>query len=151
VDERRKRHFQYIAIDHAQLDSDVIRAFKSTYEINAQPDLQEVVSDEVAFYAHVIVKLGFKMKLWDKVGSLPYQEKPNVLFRRSWDFGKPEIRVSEKWCVWRINEKFQNVGKLEGDLQKAEIGIVFSPPSIVDRMRTGAGPCDFVYPGHPGY
>ena len=151
LDEKSRRYFQCVAIDHTQLDSDVIRVFKSTYQIDAQPDLHEIVSGEIAFYTHVIVKLGIKMKLWEKVGSVPYQEKANVLFRHSWDFGKPGIKVSERWCVWRINEDFRNVGKLEGDFQKAEIGIVFAPPDIVERMRTGAGPSDFVDPGYPGY
>jgi len=141
-----KKYFQYIANDRTQLDSDVIRTFKKAYPIDGAPDFREIVSGEVDFYAHVIIKLGVKMGLWKKVGSVPYHDAPRVVFRHSWDWGKPGIKVSQRWSVWKINEDFQNVGKLEGELQKAEIGIVFSPPSIVDRMRTG-----LAAPGYPRY
>jgi len=151
LDASTKRYFQYIANDQTQLDSDVIRAFKLAHQINAKPDLSDVVSGEVAFYAHLIIKLGIKMGLWEKVGSVPYDEEPNVLFKHSWDWGKPGIQISHSWSVWRINGDFQKVGKLEGDFRNAEIGIVFSPPSIVDRMRRALAAQDYVYEGYPAY
>jgi hypothetical protein len=107
--------------------------------------LGKVVKDEVVFYAHVVIKWGIEMELWEKVGNQPYSDKLDVLFRASKDYGK-QIKVSNNWRVWRVNEKFQSVGKLEGDFRRAEIGIVVSPPDVVQRMRTGE--YDFVYPGY---
>lgn len=140
-----KKYFQYIANDLTQLNSDVVRAFKKTYSSDDTPDPHEVVSDEVDFYAHVVTKWGVEMNLWKKVGNVPYGGRVDVLFRDSKDYGK-KVKTSYNWRVWRINEKFQPVGELEGDYQKAEIGIVVAPPDLVNRMRTGE--YDFVYPGY---
>lgn len=83
------------------------------------------------------------MALWEKAGKAPVIGEVRVLFRDTNDYGNPEISVSQNWHVWRINEEFRRVGKLEGDNQKAEIGLVIAPDSIVHRMRTGE--YDFSY------
>jgi hypothetical protein len=145
LDSGSKKYFQYIANDLTQLNSEVIRAFKKTYPINACPELIQVVSDDVDFYAHVVVKWGIKMSLWEKVGNAAYSEKPNVVFRDSKDYGK-KVKTSHNWRVWKTNEKFQAVGELVGEHRKAEIGIVVAPADVVHRMRTGE--YDFVYPGY---
>lgn len=145
LDNGSKKYFQYINNDTTQLNGDVIRAFKNAYPIDAAADLREVVMHEVDFYAHVVVKWGLEMKLWEGVGNVPFSGKIDVLFRDSKDYGK-HLKISHNWRVWKINEKFQHVGKLEGDYQKAEIGVVVSPPDIVKRMRTGE--YGFVYPGY---
>jgi hypothetical protein len=120
-----------------QLNSDVIRAFKKAYRIDSKPELQEVVSDEVDFHAHVVIKWDIKNKLWEKVGNATCPQKLDLLFRDTNDVGSKFIKISNNWYVWRINEDFQHVGRLEGDRQKAEIGVVVRPRDIVDRMRTG--------------
>lgn len=58
IDNYNKKYFQLIAYDLTQLNSDVIRAFKKTYPIDANPDLREIVNEEVGFYSHCITKLG---------------------------------------------------------------------------------------------
>lgn len=146
LDQNTKKYFQYVANDFTQLNSDVIRAFRKPYPVNASSDLADVVRDEVEFYAHSMVNLGVKMGFWEKVGRASDVGKVGVLFRRSDDYGNPEVKISHKWYVWRINEEFVHVGKLEGENQKAEIGIVINPQWIVHRMRTGT--YDFVYPGY---
>lgn len=149
IDDRSKKYFQYIVSDLTQLNSDVIRAFKKLYPINANPDLSEIVNGEVDFYAHCVTKLGVKMGFWEKVGNVTDVGKiDHILFRDTNDAGsKPgeQVKVSNKWYVWHINDNdFTRVGKLEGENRKAEIGIVISPDSIVHRMQTGK--YDFVYP-----
>jgi hypothetical protein len=124
----------------------VIRAFKKAYPIDSKPDLQEVVADEVDFHAHVVIKWGIKNKLWEKVGNAACPQTLDLLFRDTNDVGNRFIKISNNWYVWRISEDFQHVGRLEGDRQKAEIGVVVRPRDIVDRMRTGE--YDFVYPGY---
>jgi hypothetical protein len=144
LDDNRKKYFQYVANDLTQLNSDVIRAFKKTYSINASPDLSEVVTDEVDFYAHCITKWGIQLGFWERVGNIPNVGKVEVVFRSSEDSGTPEVKVSNNWWVWKINEEQKRVGKLRGENQKAEIGAVIPPDSIVHRMQTGK--YDFVYP-----
>jgi len=146
LDGGSKKYFQYVANDLTQLNSSVIRAFKSTYPIDSSPDLLQVVAGDVDFYAHVVLKWGIKMKLWERVGNLSFTDKLDVLFRASNDYGNPSIKTSHNWRVWKIGEDDQRVGKLGGEYLKAEIGVVVDPPSVVHRLRTGE--YSFVYPGY---
>jgi len=147
LDDNNKKYIQYVTNDLTQLNSDVIRAFKKVYPINTTPDLSEVVKDEVEFYAHTVTKWGIKSGVWEKVGNIADIGKVEILFRDTNDYGsKPgeQVKVSDKWYVWKINEKFKQVGKLEGEYQKAEIGVVIPAVHIVHRLQTGE--YDFVYP-----
>ncbi|MGJ1323031.1 hypothetical protein ACR780_10090 [Sphingobacterium faecium] len=149
IDESNKKYFQYVASDLTQLNSDVIRAFNKVYPINANPDLSEIVSGEVEFYAHCVTKLGLKMGYWEYVENISNTGSlENILFRDTNDYGsKPgdQIKLSNNWYVWKINDKdFTRVGKLLGNNRNAEIGIVISPDSIVNRMITGE--YNFIYP-----
>lgn len=147
--DNNKKYFQYIVSDLTQLNSDVIRAFKKVYPINAHPDLSEIVNGEVEFYAHCVTKLGLKMGYWESVGNISDVGKTDhILFRDTNDAGSipgEQIKISHKWYVWKINDNdFMRVGKLVGENRKAEIGSVIPPDSIVHRMQTGK--YDFVYP-----
>ncbi len=149
IDDYSKKYFQLIAFDLTQLNSDVIRAFKTVYPIDANPSLSEIMNGEVEFYAHCVTKLGLKMNLWEKTGnSNVIGNTDQILFRDTSDYGKwigeEPIRISEKWYVWNINGKFRDIGKLIGENQKAEIGVVINPHSIAHRIKTGK--YDFFYP-----
>jgi hypothetical protein len=142
IDEHCKKYFQLIAYDLTQLNSDVIRAFKKIYPIDANPDLLEIINGEVVFYAHCVTKWGVKMNFWEKVGSIKEVGMLNhILFRGTTDYGRKvgeePIRKSNNWYVWNINEKFRDVGKLTGENRKAEIGVIMDAESIVHRMCTG--------------
>ena len=142
IDENSKKYFQLIAFDLTQLNSDVIRAFKRIYPIDANPDLLEIVTGEVEFYAHCVTKWGVKLGYWEKAGHIKEVGSLNhILFRDTNDcvckIGEEPIKVSHNWYVWKINEEFRDVGKLIDENRKAEIGLVINPESIVHRMRTG--------------
>jgi len=138
IDDRNKRYFQYIISDLSQLNSDVIRAFKKKYPLEKSPDLSEIVTDEIDFYAHCVTKAGIKRGLWEKIGNIPdVGVTDQILFRDSRDYGNPQIKVSNDWWVWKINEPFNSVGKLEGVTKNAYIGIVFNPKSIFDWLKKG--------------
>lgn len=142
IDEKGKKHFQLIAFDLLQLNSDVIRAFRSTYPLNTTPDLTEVVKDEVEFYTHCVTKLGLKMNTWEKEGNIKDVGKlDHIIFRDTNDSGSrpgEQVQVSDKWYIWRIgDEKFTDVGRLEGENRQAEIGLVVNPLGIVHRIKTG--------------
>jgi hypothetical protein len=140
------KYFQYVADDSTQLNSEVIRAFKSTYPIDASADLTDIVAGEIDFYAHVVIAWGIRKHLWEKVGNVPFTGKLTALFRRSSDYGDRSVRTSSNWYVWRVNEEFQPVSKLEADHRKADIGIVVTPEDVIDRRRTGE--YHFSYPGY---
>ena len=143
VSESGIKYFQLIAFDLTQLNSDVIRAFKKVYTLDEHPTLSEIVNGEVEFYAHCITNLGLKLSLWEKVGSIAdVGDTSHILFRYSSDgalkLGEEPVKISYRWRVWHINDKtFTDVGKLEGENRKAEIGLVVSPWDIVDRIKTG--------------
>jgi len=137
-----RKYFQYIADDMTMLNSSVIRAFKEKYSLDSTPDLKKVVNSEVEFYAHTSLRLGVKMGLWEKVGNNPnIGSIDHILFRDSKDYGhglgEEPVKISSRWQVWRINEDFRYVGKLQGENRNAEIGIIKSPDGIVHRIKTG--------------
>lgn len=145
----RKKYFQNVVSDLTQLNSDVIRAFNTVYQIDDNPDLSDIISDEVQFYAHCVTKLGLKMRLWEKVGNVKnVGNTAQILFRGTSDYGvwvgDEPIKVSEKWYVWRVNEPFMDVGKLLGEKRNAEIGVIVNPHDIVERIITGK--YSFFYP-----
>jgi hypothetical protein len=141
-----KKYIQYVADDLTQLNSPVIRAFRDSYPLDASPDLLDVVRGNVDFYAHVVLKWGIQMKLWERAGNVPFTGELAALFRDSDDYGNPAVKVSHHWRVWKAGEDDQYIGKLEGDYRMAEIGVVVNPPSVVTRLRTGK--YDFAYPGY---
>ena len=139
LDDNRTKYFQLVAFDLSQLNSDVIRAFKTVYPLDEKPNLSEIVNGEVEFYAHCGASIGVKLLLWEKVGHVSEIGDTNkILFRDTDDCGngKPYFKSTD-WYVWHINEDFKYVGKLKGENRKAEIGIVVSPYGIVDRIKTG--------------
>lgn len=70
-------------------------------------------------------------------------------FRGTNDYGvwieDEPVRISEKWYVWKINEPFKDVGKLEGENREGEIGVIVNPYDVVERIKTGK--YSFFYPG----
>lgn len=148
--DRGMKYFQLVAFDLTQLNSDIIRAFKKVYPSDASPpDLFEIVDGEVGFYAHCVTKLGLKMKLWEKIGNTTEAGNTvQILFRDTNDYGsvvgeKP-IRVSQKWYVWRINDRnFTRVGKLEGENRHAYIGLVISPLGIIELLKGNKYPVNY--------
>lgn len=151
INEKVKKYFQYIANDSTQLNSSVVRVFSDEYGLDESIDLEKIVQGEVHFYAHCILKVGIKYKIWQKVGnSEKVGDLNKILFRDSNDSGIREneevVKKSEKWYVWRINDKeFTRVGKLVGENRKADLGVVVNPFDIRDKMKLGE--YQFLYPG----
>jgi len=148
IDDKSKKYLQYIVSDLTQLNSDVIRSFKDVYPIESIPDLSEVVKGEVEFYAHCVTKWGVKLGYWEKVGNIvEVGNIDHILFRDSNDYGNPKIKISNDWWIWKINGEQRYVGKLDSKNQKAEIGLVINPESIVHRIRTG----EYDFKTYPDY
>ena len=59
-----KYFFQYITDDKSQLNTNVIRVFKTRYPLDYVPNVDDIVNDEVMFYAHVILKFGINERIW---------------------------------------------------------------------------------------
>jgi hypothetical protein len=144
VDSSAKRFFQYVGRDATQLDSHVVRVFRTVYDASESPSLRLVVADDIDFHAHVLLGLGIKQQAWIKVGHEASPRDVDVLFRDTNDFGNPAVAVSGDWFVWRVNKPAERVGKLGQRYREAEIGVVVPPDSLIHRMRSGR--YDFAYP-----
>lgn len=153
IDDNSKRYFQYITNDLKQLNSDVIRCFKKTYPIDENPNLDEIIKDEIFFYAHCVTKWGVKLGYWEKVGNIANVGTfEHILFRGTSDYGamagNVPVKISNEWYVWRINDTdFTDVGRLNGENRKVEIGMVINPKSIAHRIRYG----EYDFPFYPHY
>lgn len=150
INEHYKKYFQYVINDVTQLNSDVIRAFEDSYPIDSNPDnLSTIINGKVDFYAHCITKLGLKMKLWEKVGNMKEVGNINqIMFRDTNDYGskigEQPVRVSHNWYVWCVNdENFTQVGKLLGENQRANIGIVINPLGIIELLKGNKYPANY--------
>jgi len=137
----KKKYFQFICLDITQLNSEVIRVFEGEYPAEALPDLDTIISAKVEFYSHIFIRLGAKLDLWDKVGNTEVPNSVPVWFRTADDYGRkvgePPIMVSNRWWVWKVGKERKFVGRLPNEYKSAEIGLVFPPDEIIERMKTG--------------
>lgn len=148
VEKDRCKYFQFICTDTSQLNSDVIRAFKTKFPATESPSPNFIVNEPVDFFAHTMIKLGLSLGKWEKVGNASIEGPLDVMFRDTNDVstaqGEARIAVSNQWYVWHPNEPFRRIGLLASEYKHAHIGVVLNPNRIVERMRSGA--FDFVYP-----
>ncbi|MXN91464.1 hypothetical protein GR160_09505 [Flavobacterium sp. Sd200] len=149
INEKEKRYMQLIAYDVLQLNSDVVRCFNHIFPLDNSPTIDEIINDDVLFYAHCATDFGLKLNLWTKESSSENIGSPEkILFRSTKDYGtkvgdKP-IRKSDNWHVWHINSKdFNIVGKLEGENQNSFIGLVFNPHGILELVKGNKYPINY--------
>jgi hypothetical protein len=147
ISDTKKKYFQYIADDLSQLNSYVIRGFKKEYEINDNPSIESIVSDEIIFYAHSFLRTGHKLGFWTKVGTYPYNDKPYIIFRGTNDIvRKPSeelVKISDKWYIWEINGERKKIGKLTEEYKKAFYGIVYNPMDIIELLKGNNNPANY--------
>ena len=147
VDGKFKCFFQYIANDFYQLNSSVIRVFKHRYLMEYELSINEVVKDEVAFYAHTVLRTGIELGAWHKVGKstdLGEEGLAKVMFGCAQDtkvYSPNHIeRVNPltNWYIWHVNKPHVNVGELADKYQDIiEVGSVMPYQQIVNRMKYG--------------
>jgi hypothetical protein len=137
IDSRHKKYIQYIISDFTQLNSDVIRAFKKVYNIDENPDLSEIVKNEVDFYAHCDTKAGIKKHYWENIGNIKdVGRTDNIYFKCEGIYDRYANR-RDGWQVWNINGKFNEVQELKGKYKNAEFGQVFPCIDILVRLQIG--------------
>lgn len=147
LDGGAKAYFQYIANDLSYLNSSVIRAFKTHYPLDSNPTMTQIVSDEVAFYAHTVLRAGIQFGVWYKVGKsseIGETELKKVIFAVASENDVYNLEDMSKkdpltnWYIWHINNNLINVGKLPKKYwNSVEPGVVFPYFEIVNRMKYG--------------
>jgi hypothetical protein len=137
VNDTCKRYLQYIIHDTMQSYSNVIRVFKKVYTIDENPDLSEIVNDEIDFYAHCILETGIELGFWSNIGNIKNTgSMDDIIFRSKKDYSDSSIQ--DDWWIWKINKPFEYVGKLDKINSKADLGLVFHPEKIIERLKTGS-------------
>lgn len=140
LDDRCQRFFQYVAYDTTH-GAEVIRVFKKKYPADYVPDPEEIVKDEVDFYAETwTIPNGVIDGIWYKIGiNKNVGDTKNIMFRYNIGLEFPDIRKSTSWVVWKINKKRVHIGELTEEYRKrADWGLIFSINMIMDRIKTGS-------------
>ena len=140
LDNGNLRFFQYIANDSSNLNSSVIRVFKREYPVEYKFIPDEVVNDEVDFYAHTVLKFGIVDGAWQKVGKCQnVGDTENILFRM---YLKDAANYVDRiWYAWYINKERFTIGKLSEEYrEKSDIGLVLPYTDIVSRIKVGVMP-----------
>ncbi len=146
IENQSKRYFLYIVNDMEMLNSSVIRVFKTHYPMAHKPIYDEVVKDEIEFYAHTVLRTGIVNNAWYKVGksnNIGEDEYMGVLFGISQNcivHSLTDIEwvdPAENWFIGHINEPRVRVGRLTEKYQHVEIDSVMPYIEIINRMRYG--------------
>lgn len=126
----------------------VIRVFKRRYPLDANPKMEDVVNDEVCFYAHSMLRWGVDLGVWNKVGTskeLGLDGLQTVWFGFAQDtYWDNEIRnlipchPSENLLIWQVNQKPIRICRLKEDQHYyIEYGAVMPAICIVERFQYG--------------
>lgn len=135
----KKGYFQYLMIDPAQLNSEVIRVFKKKYNMNESIALNEIIADDVIWYMHTTIPAGIKQGLYYKIGNVELGNFHIPSFRsdRSGVSHYPG-RISDEWYIWRAGDNdARKIGYLSQEYKKLDIGGIFPPSDIIYRMNNG--------------
>ena len=150
IEGKFKCFFQYIAKDMTQLNSSVIRVFKTHYPMEYKPVISDIIKDEIAFYAHTVLYAGIYFNAWYKVGTS--KELGLEGLQKIW-FGYAQRDTTEKidglwtiielnplenWWIWHVNEPFIKIGVLPKEYEDIlERGSVLPYNEIVMRIKSG--------------
>lgn len=134
ISETEKRYMQYVVSDMNCLNSDVIRVFKRRYHKEEDnPNIEEIVTDEILFYKHCDTKHGIRLGLWKLYGNTANVGNVNEIFFRDTD-DHGDI-VSSKWYSWRVNGEYQKIGKLDEITRKIDIGYIYPAQLILYMIK----------------
>lgn len=149
INTKEKRYMQLIAFDLTQLNSDVVRIFEKKYFLQENPDINEIINDNILSYVHCATKFGIKLNIWERIGnSSNIGDISTIIFKDTNDYGHKKdeepIKISNNWHIWHIgDEKFTKVGKLEGENRHAYMGLVINPLGIVEIAKGNKYPSNY--------
>jgi len=138
VDSKHKRFFQYVANDLSQLNSSVIRVFKRKYTIDYTPDMDDIVNDEVDFYAHTVLNVGIRTNTWYKIGTNKnIGDTEHIMFKLYSEGNISHLTKSYNWYIWHINKEHIRIGEMTEEYRHLDLGLVISYDQIAAKIKTG--------------
>lgn len=120
-DNRFKCYFQCIAKETDPFECEVIRVFKTRYAMSYVPVADDVVADEVDFFAHTPVRDGLLYNTWYKIGescAVGADALENVLFgiaqknKLNADGYYESLSPLDNWLIWKVGQKPVEIGRL---------------------------------------
>lgn len=148
IDNEYKCYFQYVGKDTYQLGGALIRVFRKRYPLDANPSMDDITADEVAFYTLTYIQPGTYDNAWYKVGKAPIRNEEAL---KDIIFGNPreymtdmatldtyDVNPFEHWFVRYFNCYAVDLGVLPEKLKTlVEWDSVHPYSDVVDRMRYG--------------
>ena len=139
VEGKSKRYFQYISNDWTQLNSSVIRVFKKRWNTADNPKIEEIITDEIGFYAQAILRAGIENAGWYKVGTstnLGLEKLNHIYFAQTFD--EPGIHTNPSCAIWHVNQEMIPITPIPKNVLNAmEWGVVVAYSQINNRIRLG--------------
>jgi hypothetical protein len=125
---------QHLTNDSTQLSSNVVFVFGKKLRANEEFRLEQASRSE-GFFAHVFLKAGETLKIWQRVAwSPPFISEPiPVLWSKCADKDR-QLESTENWLVWRTNEERRAPSNRE-ELTNSELGMVMNPTQILERIE----------------
>lgn len=127
---------QHIANDESQLGSNVVRVFGIIQANDSPVDLDAIAQSEVRFYAHVLLKAGETLSIWEKIGRINKVSASIPLWCQCNESDRT-VPVSRNWVVWRTNGARTSAVLDSKDFLDAELGDAFSPINVQSRLTDG--------------
>lgn len=150
--QKGSRYLQLVAIDRANLNSDVVVFFKAT-DADLGNDFDAIARLPVDFYIHVTASQGVKEGHWEKIGKAPvyvdlstlvfkyYRDQFQVdMYKKGYERDRsPRLKPpfdKPFWDIWTIpDERYHSVSKEKGDRIIGEEGGIFPPWVVMKRLE----------------
>ena len=115
-----------------------------------EPVIEDIVADEILFYAHAVLRVGIEDNVWYKVGkskNLGLDGLSKILWGTLFPWTEifengfmriKEVDPLENWTIWYVNNECIDVGRLpEKYYDIIEYGSVLPYSSIIERLKYG--------------
>lgn len=147
--DKYKRYFQYFAKDETNMKSPVIRVFEKKYGLEENPNVEEIVKDDVDFYAHTyFISVGVENNYWYKYSkSKNLGSQEDIVFKMYFYPSPKYATISHEWYIWKLNQKRIFIGDLPRKYRKCTVGYIYSALTIYGKIKTGKWPikgCDVI-------
>ena len=128
---------QHVANDATQLGSGVVLVLRKIYPPGAAFGFEKESARD-GFFAHVFLKAGKALHIWEHIHwSQPVVHEPIPVTWAICSIKDMQLDKSRDWNLWRTNDEMHAPSSQE-ELTSAELGLVISPPQIVQRIGRGA-------------
>ncbi len=139
----KKCYMQYIAKDSKVWNSDIVRVFSKKYTLNESPTIDEILSDDILFYSHIVLRIAVhQADIWKEGASneLGLEGLNKIIF---YDIG---------YIIGGSSKISRAISRFEGSIEytheeipetsEYESGMVWSIDAIITKINTGNWPFD---------